>query len=84
LAIVKHGNRHAGIAVDTLLGQDQAVIKPLAKVLRAVPAISGSTITSSGHVALILDVAAILRLAEARSNRSMQAQQKSSAEVTAQ
>lgn len=84
LAIVKHGTRHAGIAVDTLLGQDQAVIKPLSKVFRAVPAISGSTITSSGHVALILDVAAILRLAETRNKRSARAEQRPGAEVTAQ
>jgi two-component system chemotaxis sensor kinase CheA len=63
LAVVKYGNRHAGIVVDALLGQDQAVIKPLAKVFRAVPAVSGSTITGNGQVALILDVAAVLRLA---------------------
>jgi two-component system chemotaxis sensor kinase CheA len=66
IAIVKHGERHAGIAVDGLLGQDQAVIKPLGALFRDVPAVSGSTITGSGNVALILDVAAILRLCDER------------------
>ncbi len=64
VAIVRHGERLAGIAVDNLLGQDQAVIKPLGRLFRDVPAVSGSTITGNGNVALILDVSALLRLVD--------------------
>jgi two-component system chemotaxis sensor kinase CheA len=67
VAIVRYGDRQAGIAVDELLGQDQAVIKPLGKFFRHVPAVAGSTISGNGKVALILDVPALLGLAEARS-----------------
>ena len=51
----------AGIAVETLLGECQAIIKPLSRIFRDVPGVSGSTILDSGRVALILDVAALLR-----------------------
>lgn len=51
----------AGIAVERLVGECQAIIKPLGRIFRAVPGVSGSTILDSGRVALILDVAALLR-----------------------
>ena len=70
IAVVRSGDRQAGIAVDALLGQDQAVIKPLGPLFRNVPAVAGSTISGNGRVALILDVAALLDLAEARTSPS--------------
>jgi two-component system chemotaxis sensor kinase CheA len=51
----------AGIAVEELVGECQAIIKPLNRIFRKVPGVSGSTILDSGRVALILDVAALLR-----------------------
>ncbi len=54
----------AGLVVDALLGQSQAVIKPLARLFRGLPGISGSTILGSGRVALILDLPSLLQLAE--------------------
>ena len=51
----------AGIAVEELVGECQAIIKPLHRIFRDVPGVSGSTILDSGRVALILDVAALLR-----------------------
>ena len=51
----------AGIAVERLVGECQAIIKPLSRLFRDVPGVSGSTILDSGRVALILDVAALLR-----------------------
>ena len=47
--------------MDTLLGEFQTVIKPLDKMFNKVTCISGSTILGNGEVALILDVAALLR-----------------------
>jgi two-component system chemotaxis sensor kinase CheA len=66
VVVVRHGERLAGIAVDVLLGDDQAVIKPLGRLFRDVPAVLGSTIAGNGRVALILDIPALLRLVEAR------------------
>ena len=52
---------YAGIAVETLLGECQAIIKPLNRIFRDVPGVSGSTILDNGRVALILDVSTLLR-----------------------
>ena len=59
--VVAHRGTIAGLVVDELHGEGQAVIKPLGRVFRDSHEISGSTITRNGRVALILDVAAILR-----------------------
>ena len=51
----------AGFAVDKLVGECQAIIKPLSRLFRDVPGVSGSTILDDGRVALILDVSTLLR-----------------------
>ena len=61
IVIVTSGGLHAGIAVDELLGATQAVIKPLAKIFREIPEISGSTILGDGRVGLIIDVPGLIR-----------------------
>ena len=53
--------RLAGLVVDTLDSQSQAVISPLAKLFHGQPGISGSTILGNGRVALILDVPGLVR-----------------------
>jgi two-component system, chemotaxis family, sensor kinase CheA len=50
----------AGLVVDDLHGESQTVIKPLGRIFRGLPGISGSAILGSGRVALILDVPALL------------------------
>lgn len=47
--------------MDTLIGQEEVVIKPLDKLLQGTPGMSGATITSDGHIALILDVSDLLK-----------------------
>lgn len=64
IVVVRHGNRKAGIEVDNLLGECQAVIKPLGELFRQVRGISGTTILGSGDVALILDIPQLIELAE--------------------
>jgi two-component system chemotaxis sensor kinase CheA len=60
--VVVHGEGgNAGIAVETLLGECQAIIKPLDRLFQDVPGVSGSTILDNGRVALILDVSTLLR-----------------------
>ena len=61
IVVLKHAGQKAGLVVDTLLGEFQTVIKPLAKLFNKVKCISGSTILGSGEVALILDVPALVR-----------------------
>ncbi len=55
------GSTEAGLVVDEVLGKSQAVIKPLSKVFRKLPGITGSAILGNGRVALILDVAELLQ-----------------------
>ncbi len=64
VVVERRRGRLAGLVVDALQGQSQAVIKPLAKLFRGLPGISGSTILGNGRVALILDVPGLLHLAE--------------------
>jgi two-component system chemotaxis sensor kinase CheA len=51
--------------VDALVGQHQVVIKSLENNFRRVACISGATIMGDGHVALILDIAALAAMARA-------------------
>jgi two-component system chemotaxis sensor kinase CheA len=61
IVVLRHEDGSAGIAVDKLLGECQAIIKPLSRLFRDVCGISGSTILDDGRVALILDVSTLLR-----------------------
>ena len=61
IVIVQHAGGRAGLAVDVLFGESQAVIKPLGKLFQGLPGVSGSTILGNGRVALILDVPSLVR-----------------------
>lgn len=61
VVVVQHESSRAGLAVNTLYGAMQTVIKPLPPVFKDVPGVSGSAILGNGRVALILDVPALLR-----------------------
>ncbi len=65
IVVVRFSGRKAGIAVDRLFGECQAVIKPLGCLFAGVSGISGSTILGNGEVALILDVAQLVNGAAA-------------------
>ncbi|MGL4408032.1 MAG: chemotaxis protein CheW [Zoogloea sp.] len=54
----------AALFVDALLGQHQVVIKSLEANYRRVAGVSGATIMGDGHVALILDVSALIAMAK--------------------
>ena len=58
-----NGNR-IGFVVDQVIGEHQTVIKSLGKVYKDIKGISGATILGNGTVALILDVAALIKEAE--------------------
>jgi two-component system chemotaxis sensor kinase CheA len=61
LVILETEGRKAALFVDELVGQQQVVVKNLEANYRKVAGISGATILGDGGVALILDVAALLR-----------------------
>ncbi|EGQ8016358.1 chemotaxis protein CheA [Vibrio alginolyticus] len=61
VVIVQIGNQRVGFVVDTLIGQEEVVIKPLDNLLQGTPGMAGATITSDGHIALILDVPDLLK-----------------------
>ncbi|MCY1082446.1 chemotaxis protein CheA [Archangium lansingense] len=63
IVVIGHGRGRAGLAVDSLLGQGQTVIKPLGKPCQGLPGLAGSTLLGDGRVALILDVPALLQQA---------------------
>jgi two-component system chemotaxis sensor kinase CheA len=56
LVVCDTGEKHAGILVDDVIGQQQVVIKSLERNYNIVPGIAGATILGDGSVALILDV----------------------------
>ncbi|MBQ9983207.1 MAG: chemotaxis protein CheA [Lachnospiraceae bacterium] len=55
VVIVKKGDKQTGLVIDTLLGQQEIVIKPLGKYINIHKMISGATILGDGEVALIID-----------------------------
>ena len=61
LVVVEAERKRVGLFVDELLGQQQVVIKSLEKNFRKVDALSGATILGDGTVALIMDVASLIR-----------------------
>ena len=61
IVVVELDGAKAGLAVDSLQGSRQTVIKPLGDQFKDLPGISGSAIMGNGRVALILDVAALMR-----------------------
>lgn len=63
VVVVQFGQTKAGIVVDQLMGEHQTVIRPLGKLFSALRGVSGSTILGSGEIALILDVAGLLKMA---------------------
>ena len=60
VVIVKVGEKTAGILVDSLMGQQEIVIKPLGKILKNLKQYIGATILGDGLVTLILDIAALI------------------------
>ena len=59
VVIVKKNEKYTGFIVDSLIGQQEIVIKSLGRYLGSVEMIAGATILGNGEVALILDVNSI-------------------------
>ncbi len=61
VVLVQVGTQTVGFVVDSLVGQEEVVIKPLGKSLQGTPGMAGATITSDGKIALILDIPSMLK-----------------------
>jgi len=62
LIVVESEGSRVGLFVDGLIGQQQAVVKSLEANYRRVQGVSGATILADGSVALIVDIAGLIRL----------------------
>lgn len=68
VVIVGLAQHRVGLVVDELLGQQDVVIKPLGRALKAVPGIAGATEIAGGRTVLLLDVAKLVEEAVQRSD----------------
>ncbi|NLB88214.1 MAG: chemotaxis protein CheA [Syntrophomonadaceae bacterium] len=59
VVVVRKAERQIGLVVDTLIGQQEIVIKSLGKVLGGIPGIAGAIVAGDGNVRLILDIATL-------------------------
>ena len=63
VVVVEDGSRRVGLLADSLIGQQQIVIKSLGESIQGTPGLAGGAILSDGRVAPILDVAFLIRSA---------------------
>jgi len=64
MVVLESDGAKVALFVDALIGQHQVVIKSLEANYRKVPGVSGATIMGDGHVAMILDVSALVGMAK--------------------
>ena len=62
LIVVSDGDNEVGISVDFIIGEYQAVVKPISKYYRNQDFVSGATILGDGSIALVLDTHKIVEL----------------------
>lgn len=60
LVVVNDGKRQVGFVVDSVRGESQTVVKPLARTIQGIRGFSGSSILPDGRIAFILDLPAII------------------------
>ncbi len=60
IVVVRKGDKEAGLMIDSLIGQQEIVIKSLGKFLLDTPYLSGATILGNGKISLILDINSLI------------------------
>jgi len=76
------GTSKLGLIVDTLVGQEEIVIKSLGDYLKGIEGIAGATIRGDGGVTLIVDVVAIMQMARSVKATAMISNAESSGAVS--
>lgn len=61
VVVVSMGVQRIGFVVDTLIGQEEVVIKPLGALLHGMKGLAGATITGDGRISLILDIPGLMQ-----------------------
>jgi len=61
IVVVQFGQQKVGLIVGDLLGEIQAVIKPLGRIFKGLNGFAGFTILGSGHIALVIDVPGLVK-----------------------
>jgi two-component system chemotaxis sensor kinase CheA len=56
VVVVRKAEKQIGLVVDSLIGQQEIVIKSLGKLLGGIPGLAGAIVAGDGHVRLILDI----------------------------
>jgi len=64
IVIIGIGEKHFGILVDRLHGQEEIVMKSMGEYLKGTEGVAGACITGDGNVILILDMAGLLESAQ--------------------
>jgi two-component system chemotaxis sensor kinase CheA len=72
VVVVGSEDSKVGLVVDSLIGEEDVVIKPLKDRFTNSPGIAGATILGDGKVALIIDVSQLLELGISRSKEEME------------
>ncbi len=68
--VLESGSIAIALLVDQVLGQYQAVIKPLPEYLHSMPGIAGCSLMGSGEISLIMDVKGLIQTVRGfRTNR---------------
>jgi len=70
VVIVGSGDKKMGLVVDSLIGEEDVVIKPLKDRYTNSPGIAGATILGDGTVSLIIDVSQLLDLGVQRAQEN--------------
>lgn len=66
IVVVNYMDSSVGLVVDKVVGEHQAVLKPLGKAFKNLEMVSGATILGDGTIALVLDTARVIKQAAAR------------------
>jgi two-component system chemotaxis sensor kinase CheA len=66
IVVIGESNSELGLAVDSVLGEQDVVIKAITENYRNVAGITGASILGDGRVSLILDIAALIQMATDR------------------
>ncbi|MDH5324830.1 MAG: chemotaxis protein CheA [Gammaproteobacteria bacterium] len=61
VVVVSMGAQKIGFVVDSLIGQEEVVIKPLGALLHGMKGLAGATITGDGRISLILDIPGLMQ-----------------------
>lgn len=64
VVVIGLAEKKLGVIVDTLVGQEEIVIKSLGDYLKGIEGIAGATIRGDGKVTLIVDIAALMHLSK--------------------